>query len=130
MSDSHGMSLPARVLLRALLNMSLVWLLVEKFAQYFSLTGGFAAIIIVGALLTLMNLFVRPLLNIITLPVKLFATLLAIIIVNGVFVQVTHLIIQNMQENLVTLEIHGGLWGWIVVACLLGFGNWVMKVVL
>jgi len=130
MSDSHGMSLPARVLLRAILNMALVWLLADKFTQYFTLTGGVAAIIIVGSLLTLMNLFVRPFLNIITLPVKLFATLLAIIIVNGVFVHMTHLIVQNMQENLVTLDIHGGLWGWIVVAVLLGFGNWVMKVVL
>jgi len=31
---------------------------------------------------------------------------------------------------LVTIAIHGRLWGWIVVATVLGVGNWLMKVVL
>ena len=130
MSDqSDGLSLPARVLLRAVLNIGLVWFMAEKMEQIFHLTGGLQAYIVVGSLLTLMNIFVRPFLAIVTLPLKLFATLLAVIIVNGVFVQLTTYIVDRMQDEIVTLEIFGGLWGWIVVAVVLGIGNWVMKVV-
>lgn len=127
MASEGGLSLPARTLLRAVLNITLVWLLATYFHAYFEITGGLAAYIIVGSLLTLMNIFVRPLLEVITLPLKLFATILAIIIVNGVFVQLTTYIVDNMQENLVTLNIHGKLWGWIVVSTILGVGNWIMK---
>lgn len=127
--SSDGLSLPARVLLRAVLNIGLVWFLATKLEAYFHLTGGIQAYVIVGSLLTLLNIFVRPLLAIITFPLKLFATLLAIIIVNGVFVQLVDYIVQRMQPELVTLNIYGGLWGWIVVAVVLGIGNWVMKVV-
>ena len=126
---ADGLSLPARILLRALLNIGLVWFMATKMDAYFHLTGGIQGQIIVGSLLTLMNLFVRPVLAVVTLPLKLFATLLAIIVVNGIFVQLTDYIVQHMQEDLVTLEIYGGLWGWIVVAVLLGVGNWIMKVV-
>lgn len=128
-NTSDSLSLPARILLRAILNVTLVWFMATKMSVYFHLTGGMAAYIIVGSLLTLMNIFVRPLLAIITLPLKLFATLLAIIAVNGAFVQLTDYIVQRMQPDLVTLEIYGGLWGWIVVAVILGVGNWIMKII-
>lgn len=124
-----GLSLPARVLLRAVLNIGLVWFMAVKMDQFFHLTGGVQAYVVVGSLLTLMNIFVRPFLAIVTFPLKLFATLLAVIIVNGVFVQLTTYIVDRMQEDIVTLEIFGGLWGWIIVAVVLGVGNWVMKVV-
>ena len=128
MSDqtSDGLSLPARVLLRALLNIGLVWFMAIQLEAYFFLTGGFQAYVIVGSLLTLLNIFVRPFLALVTLPIKLFATLLAIIVVNGAFVQLVDYAVQRMQPDLVTLEIYGGLWGWIVVATILGVGNWLM----
>ncbi|MBT3293586.1 phage holin family protein [Candidatus Peregrinibacteria bacterium] len=130
MADSDSLSLPARLFIRAVLNIGLVWGMTTYMGQYFVLTGGIQAFIIVGALLTLMNIFVRPILAVLTLPLKLFATVLAIIIVNGVFVQLTHEIVQYMEEGLVTLEINGGLWGWILVAVILGLGNWIMKVLM
>ena len=131
MASEGGLSLPAKVLIRAVLNIVLVWVLSEYFFAYFELAGGLAAYVIVGSLLTLMNLFIRPILEIITAPIKFFfASILAIIIVNGVFIELTSYIVDHMQENLVVLEIHGRLWGWIVVATILGVGNWIMKIML
>ncbi|PIR48919.1 hypothetical protein COU80_01925 [Candidatus Peregrinibacteria bacterium CG10_big_fil_rev_8_21_14_0_10_55_24] len=128
MSSEHsGPSWPLRVLIKALLNMGLVWLMATYLDQYFQLTGGIAAVIIVGALLTLMNIFVRPILEILTLPLKLFATILAVILVNGGFVWLTMEITQRMDPALVHLEIFGALWGWIVVATAFGAGNWLIK---
>ena len=129
MAESRA-SWPFKILVKALLNMGVVWLMATYLDQYFQLTGGFAAIVIVGALLTLMNIFLRPILDILTLPFRLFATIIAIIIVNGVFVELIHLIVLQMDPNLITLEIFGGLWGWVVVATAFGFGNWVIKEIL
>lgn len=127
---SSGASMPVRILLKYAGNTATVWFLATQLGQYFQLTGGLPAYITVGALLTLMNMFVRPLLTLITLPLKLFATILAIIIVNAVFVQLTVMIVQKMEDQVVTLEIFGGLWGWIVIAVILGMINWMLKVAL
>ena len=128
MADEHsGPSWPLRVLIKTLLNMGLVWLMASYLDQYFQLTGGAAAVVIVGALLTLMNIFVRPILEILTLPLKLFATILAVILVNGGFVWLTMEITARMDPLLVHLEIFGALWGWIVVATTFGAGNWLIK---
>jgi putative membrane protein len=128
MSDnSSSGSLPLRITIKAGLNIFLVWLLAAYLDQYFQLTGGWRAIIIVEALITLLNLIVRPVLAIITIPLRLFATILAVIIVNGVFVWLTQLMVERMDPAIVQLEIFGGLWGWIVVAVILGFANWLEK---
>jgi len=74
------MSLPLRLTLRFLLNIALVWALLSFVPQAFVLTGGFPASIVVGALLTLMNIVVRPALDLVTVPLKLIATLLAFIL--------------------------------------------------
>ena len=129
MSDSKS-SWPLRILIKALLNFTVVWLMATYMDQYFQMTGGYIAVIIIGSLLTLLNMFVRPILDIITLPLKLFATIIAIIIVNGVFVQLIHIISQEMNPDLVTLEIFGGLWGWTIVAVAFGFSNWIIKEIL
>ena len=124
------MSPALRLLLRALLTITLVWAMTRWIPQYFTLTGGIFAIIAIGALLTLLNLFVRPLLAIITFPLKLFATLLAIIAVNGAFIWITHVATLRMDASLVTMTIGGGITGWVVVASLLGAANFLMKLVL
>ena len=128
MSDSSSSgSLPLRITIKAVLNIFLVWLLATYLDQYFQLTGGWRAIIIVAALITLLNLIVRPILAIITIPLRLFATILAVIIVNGLFVWFTQMMVEKMDPAIVQLDIFGGLWGWIVVAVILGFANWLEK---
>ena len=124
-SESSGTSLPIRLLISVLVTVGVVWLMAAYLDQYFQLTGSPAAFVIVGALLTLMNLFVRPVLAIVTLPLKLFATILAIIVVNGAFVWLTVKITDMMEPALVTLRIFGGPFGWIVVAVVFGLTHWI-----
>jgi len=130
MSEHSGPSLPLRVLLKAILNIGLVWGMNAYLDQYFQVGGGTAAYVIIGSLLTLMNMFLRPVLDLLMFPLKLIAMILAIIIVNGVYIQVAVVIAQRMDPNIVTLEIFGGLWGWIVVATVFGIGNWLIKEIL
>lgn len=123
-SDSH---LPLKLALKFALNVALVWALATYVDQYFGLDGGMPAYVIVGALITLLNIFFRPILNVLTLPLKLFATLIAIIAANGAFVYVVHLVTLQMDPTLVRFEIYGGPWGWVVIAICFGFANWVLR---
>ena len=128
MSDSSSSgSLPLRITIKTILNITLIWVMATYLDQYFLVTGGWRAIVIVGVLITVLNIVVRPILAVLTLPLKLFATILAVIVVNGIFVYLVHLLVQRMDPTLVQLTIYGGVWGWIVVAVILGFGNWLIK---
>ncbi len=74
-----------------------------------------------------MNLLVRPVLDLIVLPLKFFATIFAVILVNGLFLWLTVWIVGHMEASLVTLDILGGIGGWIVVMLTLGLAKWLMK---
>ena len=121
------MKAPARILITAILSVLLVWGLQNYLGQYFVLTGGWAALITVGALLTLMNMLVRPVLDIVALPLKFFMTFLAIILANAAFLWIVLQITDRMDPSIVTLRIAGGLMGWIVISLILGLANWIMK---
>lgn len=127
MSSENNTHHALKLTIKSLLNVGLVWAMDMYLGQYFGLSGGIVAAIIVGALITLLNIFFRPILAIILLPLKLFATIIAIIISNGAFIYVVHLATQRMDSSLVQLEIYGGPWGWIVVAVCFGLANWMMK---
>ena len=122
------MPLWLRILLRFLLTVLLVWAMTVYLPEYFVITGGLKAFVIIGALITLMNMIVTPILELLVLPLRLLASLLAIIIVNGAFVWLTVWIVGAMEPTLVTLEIQGGIAGWIVVAIALGLGKWLMRI--
>jgi len=118
-------SLPFRLTVIAALNILLAWGMTQHLSEYFYVVGGWSAYIIIGALLTLMNIFVRPILNVITAPLRLFAGLFAMVIVHGGFIQLVHTMVLNMDPNMIQIEIRGGLWGWMMVAGVLGFANWI-----
>ncbi len=121
---------PMRLLLRFILTIALVWVLNTMMGDYVIITGGIMGHIVIGALLTLMNLFIRPLLNILSIPVRLFATLMGIVIANGVFLWLVTWIVDMMDPSIVTLTIRSGIAGWVVLAIVLGAANWVMKLIL
>ena len=127
MSPEGSSHLPLKLTLKFVFNVIVVWALANYLGQYFGLDGGIPAFVIVGALMSLLNIFFRPILNIITLPLRFFATIVAVIVVNGAFVYVIHLFTLRMDPGLIKLEIFGGPWGWIVVAVCFGFANWLLK---
>lgn len=96
-------------------------------SAYFMVEGGLAAYVVVGALITLLNVFVRPILYVIALPFKMFALALGIIVANGLFVQLLYEVSTRFDSSLVTLDIRGGIAGWLVVALSFGFANWLMR---
>ena len=126
MAESKS-SLPLKLALKFVLNIVIVWALSAYLDQYFYVSGGIPAYIIIGALITLMNIFVRPILVLITSPLRLLATIIAIILVNGGFLYITELVVARMDPNLAQFEVLGGIGGWIVVSIVFGFVNWIIK---
>lgn len=98
--------------------------------ETFTVTMTSNAYVTVGALLTLMNIIVRPLLSLLTLPLRLFATLFAVVLVQLVFLKLTLFIVNRMDPEVVTLTIQNGFAGWILVALIVGMGNWLMKILI
>lgn len=123
-------SYPLRLLLKATLTILLVCALDRWMGDYVTVTGGWHGFLVIGSLLTLMNLIIRPVLNVLSIPLKLFATLLGIVLVNGIFLWITMLIADQFDASVVTMQVRGGIGGWIVLALALGIANWIMKLVL
>lgn len=130
MANESSTSAPLRLTIRLVLTIGLVWCLSIFLEQYFFVDGGLAAYIIIGSLLTLMNVITRPILHVVLFPFKLIATLPALMVVNAGFLWLTQYVARMMDPTLVTLVIDGGIAGWILVAVILGLANWVFKEIL
>lgn len=130
MAESQRLSLPIRIVLLWMLTVLLVYLMNTFLERTFFLYGGLYAYIVIGSLITLMNLIVRPVLAIVTYPFKLFAGIIVLIVVNGGILWLTERIAEKMNPELVSLQIDQGIGGWILVAFILGLANWFFKHIL
>lgn len=128
--ETSRLSAPMRLIMRLLLTILLVYVLSTFLERIFFVDGGIAAYIVIGSLLTLMNVIVRPLLHIIMLPFKLFMGLIVLIVTNGLFLWLTQRIARELDPEVVILQIDGGVGGWILIAIILGLANWIFKEVL
>ena len=121
---------PLRFVLRLIYTILLLWVMTLYLPQYVRVEGGSAAYLVIGTVLTVLNMIVRPLLNAISFPLKLFATLLALILVNTVFLWIAESTLALLATPNVTLVVADGLMSYIMAALLIGFGNWLIKEIL
>ena len=124
------MPLSLRILLRFLLTIVLIWAMKTYLGTWFVVTGGWPAYIIIAALITLMNIFVLPVLNLLAAPLKFLMTAVAVLLVNGIFLWLTVRIVSWMEPTLVTLKISGGIPGWFIVLITLGIAKSLMNHIL
>jgi uncharacterized membrane protein YvlD (DUF360 family) len=122
----RSLALPIRLVLQFALTVLLLWVLARVLPQYLVIEGSWAALPTVAALVMLLNMFARPILKILTLPLKLFMTLAAIVIVNGGFLWILTKIAERFDPQTAVFAVEGGVGGWIVIALALGLGNWVL----
>ncbi|OGJ55033.1 hypothetical protein A3D11_02270 [Candidatus Peribacteria bacterium RIFCSPHIGHO2_02_FULL_49_16] len=122
------MSPLTRILLRFILTTIFVWFMSQHLGQYFVVTGGMPATVLLGLIFTIAHKLLHPLLYLITLPLRLFATLVAIFLINGLLISIVVEIIKFLDPSLITLHISGGFIGWIAVILLFGLVHWLMKI--
>jgi putative membrane protein len=121
---------PVKLVIKTALNVLLVYALDNYLPQYFTVFGGVRADIVIGILLTILNLFVRPILDLVSLPFKFISMLMTDIAVNALFLWLVYELTLKMNPNVLVMEITGGVTGWIVVSSVLGFFNWLVKIIL
>ena len=103
------MSLPSRILLRLLLNIAFVWLLTRSLGMIFLLTGGLPALLLIGFLLTGIDLLLRPFLALLTFPLRLFLSILNALVLNGLSLGVLVLLAREFQPGILTLTLTSSL---------------------
>lgn len=116
-----------RIVAGFVLTIGLLWGMQIFLPQYITINGGIAAIIILAALLTLMNMFVRPFLALVTFPLHLLATLITTILVNLLFLWLLTHFADRLDPRIATFSVLGGLDGWLIVSSVLGLGHWLLK---
>ena len=127
MSQSGHSSLFFKTFLGLIVNSVLLYILQRYFPQYLSIQGGLKAVAIAAVFITLLNIFLRPVLAVITFPARMIATLLTLILVNLFFLWIVTKIIAKLDPTLVTFAVVGGFTGWFVVSSVIGFANWIIK---
>lgn len=127
---SRSTSFSLRLVFRLALNIGLVYLFATKFSVFFVLEGGIKAIVLVSVVLTIINTIVVPLLHILSLPIKLFAWIVAFFLVNAAALYLAVEAIRILAVPGISLEVAGGVAGWLTLSLILGLGNWVVRAVL
>ncbi len=124
MASDHK-STAGLLLIRFVVTILLIWLMSTYIDQYFFVSGGWGAYVVIAALITLLNFLLRPALNVILLPLKFFASFIAIILANTFFVWVVREISLNFDASIVTFDVKGIL-GWIIAGAAFGITNWIL----
>jgi len=119
---------PIRILIYYIATVALVWLLAAKLSQYVFIDGGIRAYVTIGALLTLMNVLIRPVLRILFAPFHFIFGIIAVIALNWLFLYLTMRIAEQFDRSIVVFDINGGIGGWLIVAIILGFMNWLFHI--
>ncbi|TSC79955.1 MAG: hypothetical protein G01um101425_432 [Candidatus Peregrinibacteria bacterium Gr01-1014_25] len=121
------MSQPNRLLLRFALTVALLLAMNRWMSEMFFVGGGWTGVVAVAALVTLLNVLVRPLLDLVTLPLKLLTGGIVVMAVNLVILLALETVTRLYDPHIATLTLEGGLRGWLLAAIVLGTANWVMK---
>lgn len=119
-----------KLLFRLIVNIGMVVFFQSTFPTFFVLQGGVKALVLVGITLAFLNWIVVPVLHILSLPIKLFAWIVAFFLVNGAALWLAVWFITALQIEGMSLAIGGGVVGWLTLSFFLGIGNWLVRAIL
>ena len=119
-----------RLLVRLILNVGLVVLFLNYFSGFFLLDGGVKAIVLVGIVFTFVNWIIAPILRIISLPINFLAGIIAFVLVNVITLWFAVWFTDALAVDGISLAVDGGVVGWLILSAILGFCNWLIRIVL
>lgn len=114
-----------RILIGVLINALSLYVLVE-FLEEVSGTGGIKLFIIGGVIIGLLNLFVKPIMKILSLPFVIITAGLFLIVINAFILFIAQWIINTMAFRDVTL-VFAGIGSYLIAAIVLGVINWAQN---
>lgn len=106
---------------------SLSLFVIVKYLEEVTGTGDIKLYIIGGIIIGILNVSVKPLLKILSIPFVLITAGLFLIVINGIILFITQWLINTMEFRDVSLEFLG-LGGYLVAAIVLGLINWAQGI--
>jgi putative membrane protein len=104
-----------------------LWALQHFTGDLLQISNGVLGLGVITLLLTVLNIIVRPILHIITLPLSLFTSVIAAIIVNGVIFELVQFIARQFLPTVAMVSLQAGIMNWLLVVLVLGVSNWAFK---
>lgn len=86
-------------------------------------TGGWAFFLVTGALIGLLNTFVRPLLKFLSLPLVMLSAGLFLIVLNALILWLTDQLLALLDFTAIDLQIEGAV-NFVLAALVFGLVNW------
>ena len=120
------MSLITRILARYIITLGALLLLQMMLPGSLAIGGGAVGAVIVAAVVTGLNVLVRPVLNVFLLPLKLLGGLLIVVLANVVFLKLAERIVDGFPPHVATLDVRGFV-ATAFIAVVLGAVNYVTK---
>ena len=119
----------SRVFVSFVSNAGLFWFLShEIFPESFQITGGVPAYLIIGSFSVFLNTFLRPILNIITFPLRLITLGFISFFLNGLMLWIVQYLINFLEIPEITFTIDGFL-TYILAGLFLGVSNFARHLV-
>ena len=117
-----------RVLVGIAVNALALYLLVE-FLDEVTGTGGIKLFIIGGIIIGVLNVFVKPLMKILSLPFVILTAGLFLIVINAIILYLMQWVINTMEFQDVTIAF-AGIGSYLLAGIVLGLINWAQNIIL
>lgn len=116
-----------QILLRLALTVAVTWAMAAVLPQYLEIEGGMRGIVIVGVVLAVLNMTMRIPLDIITFPLRLFSSIIVMILINAAILWLAGIVLQHIEPEAASLTVKGGILGWVIVSCVFGILSWLIR---
>lgn len=113
-------------ILSTILANALALFLVSKVVGGFEIGGGFETYLIIGVVLSLLNLVIKPVLKVLTFPILFLSGGLFLIVINAVILFLCQYFIHVIDLTGVTMQVNGSL-TYLWAAAILGIANWLIS---
>ena len=99
---------------------------VSRLLDNFEITGGVMGYVLVGVIIGLLNLFVKPILNVLSLPFIFLTIGLFIIIINAAILWLAEFVVEFLGVGGITFTITG-IGTYVVAVISLGIVNYIFQ---
>ena len=100
--------------------------IVQQILDDFVITGGVPAFVLIGVIIGLLNLFLKPLLKVLSLPFIFLTAGLFVIVVNAVILWFAEVLVSGLAIGQIALSIDG-MFTYVAAVLLLGFFNYLFQ---
>lgn len=117
-----------KILLGIVLNGLALYLVTELLTdiQY---TGGFLFFVVAGSIIGVLNVFVKPLMKLLSLPLVILTAGLFSFVINVIIFWLTVKLVNAIHISDVTVAVNG-FWAYIFAALCFGLINWVLHILI